>query len=155
MPPNKQLEERVLLDCNEYLIDNLPADDIAPMMMSENLLTPREYEDYKAMKRSGKSTICLSEYLLECLPKRKAGFLRVFCSILRKIAAAEYLGDYIQDAYNMAIFQGGKMPIYNRRYRIHCTLSLGFNPATRDRLSKVSISDPDIRSKVSDHYNAC
>ena len=109
MPPDKQLEERVLLDCNEYLIDNLPADDIAPMMMSENLLTPREYEDYKAMKRSGKSIICLSEYLLECLPKRKAGFLRVFCSILRKIAAAEYLGDHVRDAYNMAILQGGKM----------------------------------------------
>ena len=111
MPPDKQLEERVLLDCNEYLIDNLPADDTAPMMMSENLLTPREYEDYKAMKRSGKSTICLSEYLLECLAKRKAGFLRVFCSVLRKIAAAEYLGDHIRDAYNMAIFQGGKMNV--------------------------------------------
>ena len=152
MPPDKQLEERVLLDCNEYLIDNLPADDISPMMMSENLLTPREYEDYKAMKRSGKSIICLSEYLLECLAKRKAGFLQVFCSMLRKIAAAEYLGDHIRDAYNMAILQGGKMKISDicyTEYIVH-VLSSGFNPATRDRLSKVSISDPDIRSKMSD-----
>ena len=109
MPPDKQLEKRVLLDCTEYLTDNLPADDIAPMMMSEDLLTPREYDDYKAMKRNGKSTIYLSEYLLECLRKRKAGFLRLFCSILRKIAASKYLGDHIRDAYNMAILQGGMM----------------------------------------------
>ena len=107
MPPDKQLEERILLDCSEYLTDNLPADDIAPMMMSEDLLTPREYDDYKAMKRCGKSTTILTEYLLECLRRRKAGFLRVFCSIVWKIEAAKYLGDDIRDAYNMAILQGG------------------------------------------------
>lgn len=147
MPPNKQLEERVLLDCNEYLIDNLPADDIAPMMMSENLLTPREYEDYKAMKRSGKSTICLSEYLLECLPKRKAGFLRVFCTILRKIVAAEYLGDYIQDAYNMAIFQGGKMHIYNStvgtEYIVHYHIIIRVQP----NYQRSSLESEYIRSR--------
>lgn len=125
MPPDKQLEERVLLDCNEYLTDNLPADDIAPMMMSEDLLTPREYDDYKAMKRSGKSTIHLSEYLLECLRKRKAGFLQVFCSILWKIAAAKYLGDHIRDAYNnMAFLQGGMMQYY--KYLNHYIITFPF-----------------------------
>ena len=62
MPPNKQLEERILLDCSEYLTDNLPADNVAPMMASQDLLTPREHDEYKAMKRSGKSTIYLSAY---------------------------------------------------------------------------------------------
>ena len=108
MPPDKQLEERVLLDCSKYLADNLPAEDIAPMMISADLLTPREYDCYKNMKRNSKSMTELSEYLLECLRKRRAGFLRVFCSILWKIEAAKYLGDNIRDAYNMTMLQGGK-----------------------------------------------
>ena len=109
MPPDKQLEERILLDCSEYLIDNLPADDVAPMMMSQDLLTSREYEDYKAMRRGGRSTIDLSDYLLERLRKRKAGFLKAFCSILWKIEPAKYLGDHIRDAYNVAILQQGRI----------------------------------------------
>lgn len=107
MLPNKLLEERVLIECCEYLTENLPADDVAPMMASQNLLTPREHDEYKAMKRSGKSIICLSEYLLDCLRKRQAGFLKKFCSILWKIEPAKYLGDHIRDVYNAAHIQGG------------------------------------------------
>ena len=112
MPPDKQLEERVLFDCTEYLKDNLPADDIAPMMMSLNLLTQREYEDYKAMKRSCRSTSTdMNEYLLECLRKRKGGFLTAFCGILWKVEPAKYLGDHIREAYRMAQLQGGILHI--------------------------------------------
>ena len=108
MPPDKQLEEKILCDCSEYLAENLPADDVAPLMVSQSLLTPREHDEYKAMKRSGKSTILLSEYLLECLRKRQGGFLKQFCAILWKIEAARYLGDYIRDKYNVAIIQRGR-----------------------------------------------
>lgn len=111
MPPNKQLEEKILLECSEYLAENLPANDIAPKMLSSNLLTSREHDEYNALKRSGRSMIVLSEYLLECLHKRQAGFLRKFCNILWEIEPARYLGDYIQDAYN-AVSQGGAWMIY-------------------------------------------
>lgn len=107
MPPDKQLEQRVLLDHFRYLTENIPAEDVAPEMVSQDLLTPREHDKYKAMKRSGESTICLSEYLLECLQKRQAGFLKRFCAILWRIEAAKYLGDHIRDVYNIAYVQGG------------------------------------------------
>lgn len=111
MPPDKQIEERVLCDCSEYLANNLPADDIAPMMLSRNLLTPKEHDEYKAMKRSGRPTMsCMSEYLLECLRKRQGGFLKKFSSILWEIDAAKYLGDYILKAYHEANLHGGKQP---------------------------------------------
>lgn len=116
MPPNKQLEEKILLECSEYLAENLPANDIAPKMLSSNLLTSREHDEYNALKRSGRSMIVLSEYLLECLHKRQAGFLRKFCIILWEIEPARYLGDYIQDAYNAAVSQGGAWMIYRCDY---------------------------------------
>lgn len=53
----------------------------------------------------------MSEYLLECLRKRQAGFLNKFCGILTEIEAAKYLGDHIRKAYNKAKLQGG----------MHCT----------------------------------
>lgn len=107
MVPDKQLEETVLLSCYEYLTENMPAYDVAPMMVGQDLLTPRENDEYKAMKRSGKSTISLSEYLLDCLRKRQDGFLKRFCDILREIKAAKYLGDHIQCVYHEAIEQEG------------------------------------------------
>lgn len=113
MPPNKQLEQKVLHECCKYLTENLPADDVAPEMASQDLLTPREDEKYKALKRNGESTIGLSEYLLECLQKRQGGFLKRFCNILWKIEAAKYLGDHIRDAYNLANVQGGRSLISN------------------------------------------
>ena len=107
MAPDKQLEERVLLSCYEYLTENLPGNDVAPMMFGQNLLTPRENDDYKAMKWNEKSIISLSEYLLDCLRKRQDGFLKRFCDILREIKAAKYLADYIQCTYHEAIELGG------------------------------------------------
>ena len=108
MTPDKQLEERVLCDCSEYLTNNLPADDVAPVMLTRNLLTAKEHDEYKTMKRSGRSTMsCMSEYLLECLRRRQAGFLRKFCEILWEIEAAKYLGDYIRKSYHEANLHGG------------------------------------------------
>ena len=108
MPPDKPTEERVLLECSEYLAENLPADDVAPKMFSSNLLTCKEHDEYRALKRSFRSTIDLSYYLLECLRKRHAGFLGTFCTILWEIQPANYLGDHIQGAYNAAVSQGGE-----------------------------------------------
>lgn len=111
MLPDKELEERVLCDCSEYLANNLPADDVASVMLSKSLLTSKEHDEYKAMKRSGRSTMtCMSEYLLECLRKREAGFLKKFSGILWEIEPAKYLSDYIQRAYREASLHGGKQP---------------------------------------------
>ena len=108
MQPDKELEERVLYDCSEHLTNNLPADDIAPAMVSVNLLTPKEYDEYKVMKRSGRSTMTgMSEYLIECLNKREGGFLGRFCNILSEIEAAKYLGDDIRKAYHEAVLHRG------------------------------------------------
>ena len=112
MSPDKQLEERVLSDCSEYLTNNLPADDIAPVMLTRNLLTPKEHDEYKTMKRSGRSTMAdMSEYLLECLRRRQAGFLKKFCGILWEIEAAKYLGDFIQKSYREANLCGGVLTL--------------------------------------------
>ena len=122
MPPNKQLEEKVLLECSEYVAENLPADDVAPMMMSQNLLTSREHVEYKALKNNGRSIIDLSDYLLECLRKRQGGFLRRFCTILWKIEPAKYLGNHIKDVYNAAVLQEGMCTA------ITCMRSSGYLP---------------------------
>ena len=114
MSPDKQLEERVLSDCSEYLTNNLPADDVAPVMLTRNLLTPKEYDEYKTMKRSGRSTMAdMSDYLLECLRRRQAGFLKKFCGILWEIEAAKYLGEHIQKSYREATLRGGEFCSYN------------------------------------------
>lgn len=119
MPPDKQLEERVLSDCSEYLSNNLPADDIAPVMLTRNLLTPKEHDEYKTMKRSGRSTMAdMSEYLLECLRRRQAGFLKKFCGILREIEAAKYLSDYIKTSYCEASLRGGELAMCSYAARI-------------------------------------
>ena len=47
MLPDQQLEEQVLSDCSEYLTNNLPADDVAPVMLTRNLLIPKEHDEYK------------------------------------------------------------------------------------------------------------
>ena len=108
MAPDKQLEEQVLSECFEYLTNNLPADDVAPVMLTRHLLTPKEHDEYKTMKRSGRSSMaCMSEYLLECLRKRQAGFLKKFCRILWEIEPAKYLGDYIRKSYHEASLHGG------------------------------------------------
>ena len=157
MPPDKELEERVLFDQSEYLSDNLPADDVAPMMATHNLLTPRELIEYNAMKRRGMSTIQLSEYLMECLRKRKAGFLRIFCAILWEIEPAKYLGDHIQDAYQKAMLQRGEHVhlscVYCIPYCLDIRINAGFSAQSSNRLSRVSLSDTDLsqRSKVLDH----
>lgn len=108
MPPDKQLEEKVLLKCCEYLAENLPADDVAPRMLSSHLLTSKEHDEYRALKRSYRSMTDLSYYLLECLRKRQAGFLGKFCAILWEIEPAKYLGDHIQEAYNATVSQEGE-----------------------------------------------
>ena len=108
--PDKELEERVLSERSDYLASNLPADDVAPIMLSKNLLTSREHDEFKAMKRSGRlTTTSMSEYLLECLRKRQAGFLKTFCGILREIEPAKYLSDDINRAFHEADRQGGKL----------------------------------------------
>lgn len=67
-------------------------------MMSEDLLIPiaREYDYYKAMKRGGKSTTCLSEYLFGVC-ERKSWLPEC---ILFNSGTKVPIGDYIRDAYN-------------------------------------------------------
>ena len=108
MPPDKELEEKVLQDRFMYLSSNLPPDDVAIEMNGKSLLTPKEHEEYLSMKRAHTSDSTKSEYLLQCLGKRKAGFLKKFSEILRGIEQASYLADDISETYKTAALQKGK-----------------------------------------------
>ena len=71
MPPDKELEKKVLQNLFVYLSSNLPPDDVAIEMNSKGLLAPREHDEYMSMKRAHTSDSTKSEYLLQCLGKRK------------------------------------------------------------------------------------
>ena len=107
MPPNKHREEKALQACFKYLSENLPPDDVAMEMNSRELLTKTEHDKYLSMKRAyGISDTTKSEYLLQCLGRREAGFLTQFCEILREIKQASYLVDDIIEGYKTASHQG-------------------------------------------------
>ena len=83
-------------------------------MNSRDLLTPTEHDKYLSMKRtSGISDTIKSEYLLQCLGRRKAGFLTKFCEILREIKQASYLVDNITEAYKAASRQFGNETLFH------------------------------------------
>lgn len=138
--PDKELEERVLSDRSEYLASNLPADDVAPVMFAKGLLTPKEYEEFKTMKRGGRvTTTSMSEYLLECLRKRRAGFLKAFCSILQEVEPAKYLVDDILKAYS------GKVDIHDNTFNItwlYCCRS-------QQKIRRHPINTQHVRSRSS------
>ena len=114
IPQDKDLEERVLQSCFEYLSSNLPPDDVAIEMNSKGLLTAKEHEEYLSMKRAHTSNSTKSEYLLQCVERRKAGFLTTFCEILRGIEQASYLADDIHKAYKAAALQIHGTQVYLR-----------------------------------------
>jgi hypothetical protein len=109
MPPDKEMEVKILQACFVFLSNNLPPDDVSVEMNSRGLLTVKEHEEYMTMKRTHLSDSTKSEYLLLCLGRRKAGFLTQFCEILREIEQASYLADDIIEAYKRTALQKGKL----------------------------------------------
>ena len=107
MPPDKEVEEKVLQNRFQYLSSNIPPDDVAIEMNTRGLLTVKEHEEYLSMKRAHTSDSTKSEYLLQCLGRRRAGFLKRFCEILRGIEQASYLADDITEAYKRAALHKG------------------------------------------------
>lgn len=107
MPPDKEVEEKALQACFMYLSENLPPDDVAMEMNSRELLTKTEHDKYLSMKQAHISDTTKSEYLLQCLRKREAGFLTRLCEILKEIKQASYLADVIIKAYKTANQQLG------------------------------------------------
>ena len=151
IPQDKDLEERVLQGRFEYLSSNLPPDDVAIEMNSKGLLTAKEHEEYLSMKRAHTSDSTKSEYLLQCLGRRKAGFLTTFCEILRGIEQANYLADDIHEVYKSAALRTYGTQIYLRHKLVIIPyIIIGLNPrlGSRDRHSKISLSDPDLHTKV-------
>ena len=106
MPPDKEVEEKALQACFNNLSKNLPPDDVAMEMNSRDLLAPTEHDKYLSMKQAHTSDTTKSEYLLQCLGRRRAGFLTRLCEILREIKQASYLEDVIVKAYATASQQG-------------------------------------------------
>ena len=106
MPPDKEVEEKALQACFKHLSKNLPPDDVAMEMNSRDLLTPTEHDKYLSMKQAHTSDITKSEYLLQCLGRRKAGFLTRLSEILREIKQASYLVDDVLKAYKTTSQQG-------------------------------------------------
>ena len=108
MSPDKEVEGKALQICFTYLSENLPPDDVAMEMNSRELLTRTEHDKYLSMKQAHHiSDITKSEYLLQCLGRRKAGFLTQLSEILREIKQASYLVDAITKAYKTANQQLG------------------------------------------------
>lgn len=101
------LEESVILSNNRYLRNYLPADDIAPTMFQEGLLTMEEYAHYKQLKALATTASNKSEYLMSCLIKRREGYLRQFCEILCNITGAEHIAEHLDDQYVKATKAGG------------------------------------------------
>ena len=77
----------------DFVARNLPPGDVGPLMYERGLLTDNEYEYYRSMRDSGKPEHYRSEYLLESLMKREAGFLGKFCDILQGIKGAEHIAE--------------------------------------------------------------
>lgn len=102
------MEESVIKSNNSYLRSYLPADDLAPPMYQEGLLTEEEYEHYKRLKAMYTITANKSEYLTSCLIKRREGYLRKFCEILNNITGAEYIAEYLDEQYMKITKEGGE-----------------------------------------------
>ena len=103
-----------------YLSNNLPPDDVAMEMNSRELLAKTEHDTYLSMKLAHTSTTTKSEYLLQCLGRRKAGFLTQFCEILRGIKQASYLVDDIIKAYKTASHQQGTSCNFIQNIKFMC-----------------------------------
>ena len=84
MPPDKELEKKVLQNLFVYLSSNLPPDDVAIEMNSKRLLASKEHEEYLSMKRAHTSDSTKSEYLLQCLGKRKQASWSSFVTFWEK-----------------------------------------------------------------------
>jgi len=97
--PDKALEESVIELHFMYVAKNLPPDDVAPTMFNCWLLTEKEYEKYRSLRDTPKPDYEKSEYLLGCLLRREAGFLREFCNILKSIEPASHIADHLELAY--------------------------------------------------------
>ena len=106
--PDRKLEESVILSNNHYLRSYLPADDLAPLIYQEGLLTEEEYEQYKQLKAIATTTANKSEYLTRCLIKRREGYLRKFCEIVNNVTGAEHIAEYLDEQYMKFAKAGGE-----------------------------------------------
>ena len=94
-------------------------------MNTRELLIKTEHDKYLSMKRSHIiSDTTKSEYLLQCLRRRKAGFLTQLCEILRGIKQASYLVDGIIAEYKTAnMYQQDNEEMF-KDLHVHCTLCI-------------------------------
>ena len=74
-----------------FLAERFPLNDIAPKMLERKLVTAREYAGYRIKKTAPEK----SEYLLECLKRRPAGSLKIFCNILREVEPSVHLAELL------------------------------------------------------------
>ena len=119
--PDKALEESVIELNFMYVAKNLPPDDVAPTMFNRFLLTDKEYEKYRSLRDTPKPDYEKSEYLLGCLLRRKAGFLREFCNILKNIEPASHIADHLELAYKEQAAKEGTdyIDTYKPLYRLN------------------------------------
>ena len=102
----------MILSSNHYLRSYLPADDLAPIMYQEGLVTEEEYAHYKQLKAIATPNTNKSEYLMRCLIKRRDGYLRKLCELLCSITGAEHIAEYLEDQYMKATKAGGEKIIF-------------------------------------------
>lgn len=107
MLPDKAIEESVIELNHTYVSKNLPPDDVAPLMLSEGLLTEMEHSKYRSMREGSKPDYEKSEHLLACLLRRGPGFLIRFCDILNSIEPARHITKQLEQAYSEQVAKEG------------------------------------------------
>ncbi len=100
---DRYLDNTVIQDNFVYLAENLPPDDVALQMLSKHLLTSKEHDEYQVKKAREVSHVDRSTYLLQCLKKRKPGYLKSFCAILHDIAPAAHLAEFLEESHRTAV----------------------------------------------------
>lgn len=86
---------------HKYVVENLPADDVALEMFtgSKGLLTEKEHDTYRSMRDTNKPNFARAEFLLECLKRRGPDSFKRFLGILQKFPASQHIATELRKEY--------------------------------------------------------
>ena len=108
MPADKELETAVLRKQYVYIVENLPPEDVAPLMYNRQLLTQRENDEFQSMKRTHCPPSDKSEHLWNCLLRRQKGSLKLFCELLKEIPPSKHIADVLKEDYKNSYIKRGR-----------------------------------------------
>ena len=87
-------EREILHEQHDELVQTLPANDIAPKLYSDFLLTDTEYESVRA---AGTTTV-KNQIILDSLVRKPRGFIGRLCKLLELIPSTEHICNALSTA---------------------------------------------------------